>query len=927
MTYRKTMLSASIVAALMFAGAAAAHDSQPKNTQPAQPQASQQDTNQTDQSTTADQKKAKELDTITVVGVRNAAALSLELKKAAVSDIEVVTAEDVGKLPAKNVADALQMLPGVSVGTSSAGEGGFDENDRVSLRGTNPSMTLTQVNGHTIGTGDWFVLNQTATVGRSVSYSMLPSEIVSEVVVHKSSEARLNEGGAAGTVNIITRKPLQFADKYTTHLTVGTVYSDLPGKYKPQFSGLFNFKNDADTFGFMVQGFYEKRSLERYGQELLGLEPLAAGDAIVAAHPDLEGVYVPTLLGNVLFTQERTRKGGSVGIQFRPSDNLSINLEGFYSKLEADNYNRNYMMWGTHWIHGATNLDPGYVVRDNTLQHANFTPTPGDTTGYGIYDQISRAASASTQYITADVDWQATNTMSFHAQVGNTEGHGKSPYQDVFEMNTAPGQGAGWTMRGVGQPVDWHLGPDNSTPAASGASANWIFGEGGIDVVDKENWIQIDSELDFNTGALESLQYGLRYADHTRKNDQAFAQGAGAGFNDPANFPQTIGGHYPGDFGSKLGANVPANVWYYSTGALHDFDAQYATRGPDRLYPNDIYKVKEKDGALYFQANFSGDRWAGNVGVRYVHTKEDIGYSSSSPLEADYKGPIMGSAFFPNGWYFNTHQDSYNKFLPSANLKFHLTDNLIARVAASQTLTRPDYSALAGSTSLDDTGHTGSGGNPNLQPLISTNFDASLGWYFAPRGLVSIGVYNMSLNNYVDFGFEDRSYKDMPASNQAGHDVYSTYRVSVPTNVDGNVRGVELNYQQPLGKYMGLNLNYTYAAGHTANGGDLQGTSKNSANASFYFENDRFNARVSYSYRSSYYAGPDRAGKFYLEGTGYLSAAVGYDLTDWMSINLVGRNLNNPELKYYVKSPAYNKQPRSFYINGRQYYLTLRFKF
>lgn len=920
MKFNRTILSASIVVALGIAGNAAAQDAAEQSSETVTQDAAEQSTE------AETQDAATELDRVTVVGVRNAAAASLAWKKEAVSNIEVVTAEDVGKLPAKNVADALSMLPGVSVGTSSAGEGGFDENDRISLRGTNPSMTLTQVNGHTIGTGDWFVLNQTATVGRSVSYSMLPAEIVSAVVVHKSSEAKLNEGGAAGTVNIITRKPLEFDDQFTTQLSVGAVYSDLPSDTKPQFSGLFNYKNDANTFGIMLQGFYQKRSLERYGQELLGLEALNAGDAIVAANPDLEGVYVPTLLGNVLFTQERLRKGGSIGLQFRPTDNLSIGLEGFYSKLEADNYNRNYMIWGTHWIHGATNLDPGYVVRDNTLVEANFTPTVGDTTTYGIYDMIHRGASASTQYIAADLDWQASDTFSLHAQVGTTEGHGKSPYQDVFEMNVGVGAGAGWTMRGIGKPVNWHLGPDNSSPTASNASAGWIFGVGGIDVVDQEDWLQVDGELYLDRGALESLEFGVRYADHSRTNDNTFAQGPKGDWTNPANWPDATG-HYPGDFGNTLGADVPDNIWYYLPGELHDFGTEFSNRGPERLYPQNMYGVKEKDSAAYLQANFNGDRWAGNVGVRLVHTSEEVNYSSSGPLEAIYEGPIMGSAFFPAGWYWNTHEDSYTEVLPSANLKFKLTDDLIARVSASQTLTRPDYSAIAGSTSLDDLSHTGSGGNPRLQPLISTNFDASLGWYFAPRGLLSLGVYNMSLSNYVDFGFENRSYKDMQASNTAGTDIYADYLVSVPTNVDGNIRGVEVNYQQPLGEYMGLNMNYTYASGHTADGADLQGTSKNSANASFYFEKERLNARVSYSYRSEYYAGPDRAGKFYLEGAGYLSAAIGYNITDKASINLVGRNLNNPTLKYYVKSDAYNKQPRAFYVNGRQYYLTFNYKF
>ncbi|KGI77571.1 TonB-dependent receptor [Oleiagrimonas soli] len=917
MNQRKTILSASILTALLLSGPALAQDN-------GTAQGAQQNDAQSTSSQRAAKKHIQELQAVTVVGIRDSEAESLNLKRDSNAQMEVVTAEDIGKLPAKNVADTLQRLPGVNISTSSAGEGGFDESDRVSLRGTAPSMTQTLINGHNVGTGDWFVLNQTATVGRSVSYSLLPSEIVSEVKVYKSSEAKLVEGGSAGTVDIITRKPLEYSKPFTAQASIGGVYADLPGKTKPQFSGMFNWKNDDNTFGVMAQAFYEERSLQRNGQEILGLNQLQATDPIVMAHPDLNGVYYPSLLGAVYFTQERKRKGGSVDIQWKAADNLTFNLNGFYSKLEANNYNRNYMIWGNHFVPGATNLNPGYIVQNNTLTQASFAPS-ADGTNYGIYDMIARKASSQTQYLTLDADWNVNDNLAFNFQVGTTTGKGNSPRQDVLEMNTSPNTGAAWGFRGTGQPANWMLGSDNSSPAASGATANWIFGEGGIHTKDKENWGKIDGSLYYDDGTLSSLDFGVRYADHTRENPSAFAQGAAAGFADPANFPQGFQ-HYPGDFGSSLGGSFPTNIWYYSASDLAAYDAKYASRGPDRLYPNDIYKVNEKDSAAYLQANFQGDNWSGNLGVRYVHTKEAIGYSSNTPQEDKVVGPIMGSAFFPTGWYFNTYDHSYGKFLPSANLKINVADNLLARFAASQTLTRPDYSAMAGTVSLDDLGHTGSGGNPKLKPLLATNVSAALEWYFAPRGLLSASVFRMNLKNYVNFSHQNRTYKDMQAS-QNGPDVYSTYDVSIPSNTDGKVKGVELNYQQPIGKYFGMAMNYTYASGHASNDEPLQGTSKKTGNASAYFENDKFNARISYTYRSSYYAGPDRGGFFYMAGTGYLSMSLGYNVNEWMSLSLDAMNLNNPTLRYYVKGDDYGVQPRSFYTNGRQYYLTARFKF
>jgi len=910
MSHRKTLLAASIIASLCLGGTLQAQDA--------------------NQNTAPRKDKVKELATVTVTGIRDSEAESLALKKDATSHVEIVTAEDIGKLPAKNVADTLQRLPGVNISSASASEGGFDENDRVSLRGTNPSLTQTLVNGHTIGTGDWFVLSQVQTVGRSVSYSLLPAEVVSQVVVHKTSEARIVEGGAAGSVDIITRKPLEFAKPITGEASIGGVYSDLPSSTKPQFSGLFNWKNDANTAGVLVQAFYEKRSLQRNGQEIVGgYSQIGATDPIAVAHPDLAGVYYPNLTGAALFTQQRERKGGVIDFEIKPTDNLTLDLSGFYSKLKADNYNRNYLMWASQFVPSGAGLQPGYSVTNGVLTNATFAAVPGSTTPYGVYDQISRpGASSESKYLTLDADWRVTDHFDLKGQVGTTRGTGASPTQDVVELGTAVGAGASWGMRGIGQPTNWTLGGDNSSPSGIYPQAGWIFGGQGIKVKDKEDWAQFDGELDFDDGALTSLQFGGRYAKHERSNPFEVAQGPNwaSDWQNPAAYPTTYQ-NYPGDYGSSLGGSFPSNIWYYTPGQLAQIDAQFANRDPvSRFYFNDIYKVQEKDSAAYVQLNWESGIASGNFGVRYVKTDETIGYTSTAPdAEAtSVTGPITGSAF--GDYYWNVYKHSYDKFLPSANLKFDLNDQWVARFAASQTMTRPDYSALAGSVSADDLTHTGSGGNPKLKPLISTNFDAAVEWYFAPRGLLSAGVYAMNLKDYVNFGNEVRSFKDMQASNAAGHDVYSDYLISVPTNVNGQVRGLELNYIQPIGDNFGVQANYTYADGHASGNKPLQGTSKNTYNVSGYFENKRFNARVSYTYRSQFYAGVSRTDTYYQQGIGSLAASLGVQLTDHMSLSFDAMNLNNPKLKYFTQNAAYGKQPYAFYVNGRQYYLNLRFK-
>ncbi len=234
---------------------------------------------------------------VTVTGVRASLEKSLKQKRNADSVVEVVTAEDIGKMPDRNVADAIQRLPGVNTQSSAGGEGGFGENDRVSLRGTSPSFQQTLFNGHAISTGDWFVLNQFGgNVGRSSSFSLLPSELVSSVVVHKSATADLPEGGVSGVIDVITRRPLEFKNQITAEGSIQAFHNDLAGK------------TDTNTLGIMLQGFSQKSTVRRDGQEILGYTPIAANSNAALARPELAGVKVPTFIGASLFEQKKTRE-------------------------------------------------------------------------------------------------------------------------------------------------------------------------------------------------------------------------------------------------------------------------------------------------------------------------------------------------------------------------------------------------------------------------------------------------------------------------------------------------------------------------------------------------------------------------------------------------------------------------------------------
>jgi iron complex outermembrane receptor protein len=871
------------------------------------------------------------LQEIVVTGIRKSVDESLTAKRASSEFTEVVTAEDIGKMPDKNVADSLSRLPGITTSSMGASEGGFDENDRVSMRGTNPSLTQTLINGHNIASGDWFVLDQTGTVGRSVSYTLLPSEIVSKVVVEKSSSASLVEGGVAGSVDIVTRKPLDFSQPFTLQASAGAVYASLPSKTDGQYSALADWKNDANNFGVMVQLFSETRHLRRDGTEVLGYDTIAPLSAIAIAHPDLSGVQYPTDIGAALFQQKRERNGGLADIEFKPNDALTLDLSGFSSRLLASNVNDNYLLWSTHFVDSGAGQapNPGYVVQANTLTSATFAPVAG--TAYGVYDQISRPdEQATANFVNFDANWDATDRLSFLGQVGYSWGDGKTPYQNVSETNPGVGTGAGYTLNGLGAGPSFNLGTtNNTTPTPGGVPVafSWIFGDQNIDVKDREEWAKIDGAFKVDDGAWQDLKFGVRYERHGRTSADVIGQGPTAAGQSTSAYPTTFS-NYPSDY-TNFGGSVPSDIWLWTQAQLAAYDSPAnVNRNPaTRIDWNSMFEVHEFDTAAFVQADFKGSNWAGNVGVRFVHTVEDVltyvGVSALTP----------GSQYSDFGQYIGvpTSHD-YNDVLPSANLKIDLAPDLVARFAAAETMTRADYSALAGFTSLSPPGGpnevgSGSGGNPDLKPILSTNLDAGIEWYFARHSLLSATLFYMDLRNYVSYGTVNKNYFTYSSLYPNGQ--LLPYLLTVPVNAQGRVEGAEFAYQQAFTDNLGIITNYTYADGKqtsdiTINGDDrLVGTSKNTYNVTGYFENSHFSARVAYTYRSSFYSGLDRNTAFTQDNIGDLSASLAYTINQNFSITLDGQNLNNPTLKYYALN---EDQPRAFYKNGSQYYLTARFK-
>ena len=895
----------------------------------------------------AQEAQPQQLDTVVVTGIRASQEKSLAVKRNADAHIDVISAEDIGKMPDKNVADSLARIPGVTVMNSPAGgSGGFDERDRVSLRGTNPSLTQTLLDGHGLANGDWFVLDQTgAGVGRSVSYSLLPSELVQRVEVRKSSEASLVEGGTAGSVNIISRKPLDFAKPLTLEASIGAVYADLPKKTDPQLSILLNFKNDDKTFGVLVQGFSEKRSLRRDGVETLGfINQLSATNAshLIAAHPDLNGVYVPDLIGAAYFTQERERKGGLVKAEFKPTKDVDITLTGFSSKMDADNYNRNYMIAVRPGLldpnpnpnpndpaavaaaaAAAATISNYQIATDGaghkTLTQATFNWASPSTAG--DYDMISRQASAQSNFLALEGSWKVSNALKLSVNAGTSSGKGQTLSQDVLEdhINTTT---SNYQLNGTGTAPSFGFGATTLGP-------DWIFGAEHIIVNDKESWAQVDGEYTLDAGTLRSLKFGVRSAEHKRYTDPTVNQGPLGAW---ATSAPAFSGTYPGNFGSGLGSGFPTNVPYISEGDLAAYNAKYTNRDPiARRSPFDggEYSVKETTTAAYLQGNLEGESWSGNVGVRAVRTKQNSG-----AFRPTLPGDSVDVASLFGNFTATTADRSYTDLLPSASVRIDVSKDVVARLAVSRTLTRADYTALSAFTQLNTGGMAvnntiiggGTAGNADLKPVRSNNFDANIEWYFAPRAFVSAGAYYMKMASYITNGSFTASYPVLIPTVPAGSTtqlVTRQFTIDGLVNTTATVKGLEFAFEMPVAGNFGVSGNYTLSDGNDANGHVLRGNVKNSFNLGGFFENDKFSARLNYGYTDDVFVGTDRSTDYYQKGSGVVSASLGYKISENFALSLDGQNLNNPKLKYY----ASEVQPRAIYTNGRQYYLTARIKF
>lgn len=852
-----------------------------------------------------------QLEQVVVTGIRASLQQSINQKRNAESLVEVITAEDVGKMPDKNIADSLQRVPGVSTTSAGSNEGSFGENEHVQMRGIHSQYTLTTLNGHLVSTGDWYGPNISAG-GRSVTFSLLPSDLIGRVVVHKSSQADLPEGGAAGTVDIQTRHPLDFKERFGGVVSAEVARSDAAKTNDPAMTALLHWKNESNTFGILAQVFSQERHLQRAGSEGVWWDTYGAVSGGVPA--ELAGKNVSYLSGAVLFEQQRKRQGGYIEAEFRPSANLSFNLSGFYSKLDAKNFNTNYMAgitgavnnWSTH-----TQVPANYTLSGNTVTSIFFPANafPNNGAAYSVVEDVAARPDAKTdsKFVNLDGKWVVNDQLTLTTKLGHTQGGGKTT--DVgFEVLSGWNQGAGYSLRPDGIFVLNVPGGDKFVKAG--------FGIGGwgskTKSEDKESYGQVDGSLKLDSEFVTSVKFGARATSH-RRTVERLLMSLAAGATDEALIPDSAIGSYPSNWYGNLPVNPTPGFLPFKIS--NDFVAQWVSKYAQFNTPATQlnYDIKEDTQAAYVMANITpDDAVSGNIGVRLVRTKSDI------------------HAFLPGG--VPSYQQSFTDVLPSLNLRGEFSKNLVGRFALNRALSRPDFGQLAGSE-LRDLQHDGSASNPLLKPTRSTNVDLSLEWYFAPKSMLSGGVFASNLDGVIGYGTSMQNY----ANNSKPGSPVEQYKVSTPLNTKGRLTGMEVQYQQALFGGFGLDANYTHVNGRitrkneagTCNGKpnqdcSLYGTSKDVYNIGAYYENDLMSARLAYSHRSAYKLGNRGGADFFQSANGQLNFALNVNFYKNATFTFEAQNLTDPLLTVYKTDTT---QVAGVYKAGKMYYAGLRYKF
>lgn len=897
---------------------------------------------------------------IIVSGIRSSLQSSAAQKRDAIQVIDAVTAEDIGKFPTENVADAAQRITGVQI-TRTRGSG-----SGASIRGLPADFTLVQLNGSSLSSAITDLRGGGAggTISRGFDFRLLPTEFVSTLEVIKSPTADLDEGGLSGTINVKTVRPLDLGK--TTLVGSGfAVYNSNSGKTTPRFSGLASGVFADGRLGILISGGYDRNKTETHSVNNVGwgTQTESVSGIDYNADGDLGDRFnIPVQVRTEIAREDRERIALASIVEFEATDNLKLYAEGFYSRFDiyVDSLENLHIFTGTR----ATGVayDPGTTVIADIPGIDPTQPTSGvpfitrlgltevDVRGNDrVNDSLAQTYyfKGGAEYESDRLDARATFVYSRAKQTGDN-------------LNLAQIQR--FALAYDCQPGDdicgLDLRPETAARYLDPAQGIVASLNGAFDRLQTDEIFEAKADLTwkFDASILRAINFGAKASWRDTFANGSFLIVPGAVLRGLVGLqPTTVQPSglsvipytqvvSPGN-GAFLGAysgSRPFPEQYLAT----DTPALLADLSREQLLTNGIFVANENANvdvgedilAGYVRADFASDddRISGNVGLRVVRTKSasvGVGVDFNtivSNVDAGGNVTVAPLAGF-------TETNTYTEFLPSANIRLELTDSLIARFGASRTMSRPSLTQISPSTTL--AGGSGNfsltSGNPQLDPFVSLNFDASLEWYPNADTALTLAVFSKDLSTLVR---PESDNVTLPVTFVSTATNTSELRNTLftrtrPTNQEGvTLKGFEIGAQQVFTflpgvlKNVGVQANYTYISNSDPQ--VLTAASKHNFNLSAFYEDDFLGLRASYTYRDKFVSVglPDGFNGLGLttQARGNLDLNVTFNIIDQVTIVLEGTNvLENTD----KTRTTLGNLPADYFDTGRQLLAGVRFRY
>ncbi|USI72437.1 TonB-dependent receptor [Sphingomonas morindae] len=918
---------------------------------------------------------------IVVTGIRKSLQSATNAKRAAVGFTDSIFAEDIGKLPATNLAETLNRIPGVKLARDINGEG-----VQVSIRGLGPSFSKVLLNNTQIA-----IASDGGTTGfgggnREVDLDLFPSELFTRLDVLKSPVASTLEGGIAGTVNLRNARPF---DTPGTHVTVvgQAQYSDSNGKAGPR-GAIVASHTFGDTFGVLVgvAGLQQKSRID--GFETVGWTdgniptgvagradaggngfiyaptvPANTGFGLVPGAPVdlaatsgvpldvLRTALIPRLARNSLTTGTRSRISTLLALEWRPSDRLHFAFDGLYAYSKRD-FTRLNMNWYVRNSAPGTSptstggmvpidltVDPNGVVTNGTFANSSFFLEAD------VFNQTTKFWN-----VNPSMTWQPTDTLKIDAQVN----YGRSTFfreQPQFDFQTPPQSGLNVffdNTNGNPQPVittNRDLGDPN---------LGWRWYRVNVQNVERKTNTK-GAHFDVTWGSKDvNLKAGAAYDEAFRSiqafdNSVAFQTAVCGATCDgtTGSVPNSQVSQYLQrlsitDFGHL--ANGPVGYTSFIQPDLSALEqatnyASFRDNAPvtsGAVTGGAVGNIREKTFGGYVELNgltqiLDRDLRI-NVGVRYFHTDQFV------------EGPIqVGNTFSTL-----SQKASYNDWLPSFNLTYDVTRRLKLRASASRAVTRADAgSLLPGLTFSDTSAQVATRGNPNLKPYTSNNIDLGGEYYTGGIGYVGVSYFRKDIDGFtaiqqstvpfnslgIDFNTLQTTQRD--AINSRGGPDAALIFVNQPVNLQKLlVRGVEVTWVQPLDflvKGLGFSANGTRITQSSSDGLFAPGIAPWSYNIQGFYENHGISISLNYVWNDKNVSanGPQNNVNVPLvsDARGQLDLSAGYQLP-WLNkafrLTFDALNLTNQPIRTYF---GYSNAAYSTYYPGRQFLMGVRAKF